>query len=461
MPLDTIPILRSVATFLAGTAALVRPMMDHALAHLEAAAAAIQRLEPMLRSAHLDDFELCLRRALLIMYDEPDQWRIRALRIVMSQLMAACLPLILQSPRWPGGYAQLWGVLRVRVVVDHKWLVSAGRCPASQVILAGFEHMDVLWVKYRGEGWRPPDDLMFPERESADLSDPPPVPLSPLPLPHSSPLTSAAGKKKSRAIPIVRPDGTLASIPGKSQEVTTELEAAAGPGQPSLAETSTTSPINVEDPCATGPSAPGDISRPVMPDPRAPPGSAAWWAYISWQPHPLLFPARFFTHPQSRPSSPRSGPAGNLFPGPLLLGGPYFATETSIGEPSESATSENGSALGQSPTQEQHPAAAAPADATTDEQDALCSPTTRHTSESSAGADVDDQPPTCAGTSPDDHFAELYVGFGGPDDDLGLDQEATPHAASPKRRSRSTEQIPEQAGCGSAFPDQPDDHITP
>lgn len=426
-PLDTIPILKSVATFLAATGALVRPMMDHALERLEAAADAIRQLEPVLRRAHLDDFELCVRRALLVMYGEPDQWRIRALRIAMGRLMAACFPLVLQSPRWPASYAQLWGMLRVRVVVDHKWLASAGRCLASDVILAGFEHMDVLWVKYRGQGWRPPDDLMFPERELADLPDPPLVPSSSSSPPRSPPLKAAAGKKKSRAIPIIRPDGTLAPMPGNGQGDTPRPAVAAQPGQPSTAETTITSATSVEDPYDAGPSAPVGLYRPVMPDPYASPGSAAWWAYISWQPHPSLFPAPFFVRPQSKPSSPMSGQAGagagSRRPGPFPLGGPYFAAETSTGEPSEWAASETDSALGRPPATEQH--LDAPAESSTDDRDALGYPVMRHASEPSAGRANDQSPAPAA----DDHFAELYMGFGGPDDDLDRSQEISPRAA--------------------------------
>lgn len=449
-PLDTIPILKAVATFLAGTGALVRPMMDHALAHLEAAAVAIRRLEPVLRRAHLDEFELCIRRALLIMYDEPDQWRIRALRLAMGRLMAVCLPLVLQSPRWADGYSQLWGVLRVRVVVDHKWLAGAGQCPGSDVILAGFEHMDALWVKYRGEGWRPSDDLMFPEREVANLPDPPPVPP---PQPSSSflsPFKSAAGRKNSRAIPIIRPDGTLASIPGKGQGETPEPEAAAQLSQ-SFAESITTSVTSVDDRFTTDPTTPVALSRPIMPDPNAPPGSAAWWAYISWQPFPSLFPPPFFVRPQSTPSSPRSGMAENLFTDPFL-GGPYFAAETSTGEPSESAASEAGSAFGQSSVEERP--AAVPAGSSTG--DALCSPVTRRASESSAGV-VDEQPTAPARPPPDDHLSELCAGFCGPDDDLGPKQEATPRPVLHKR-SNGAKEIQEQT---APSPGQPDDQVTP
>lgn len=93
--------------------------MDHALTHLEAATEEIQKLVPVLRNSNLDDFEVYIRRALLLMYGEFDQWRIRALRIVMGKLMAVCFPLIIQSARWRPIYQRLWGLLRVRVVVDH------------------------------------------------------------------------------------------------------------------------------------------------------------------------------------------------------------------------------------------------------------------------------------------------------------------------------------------------------
>lgn len=109
----------AVAHFLSGTSCLCRPMMDHALDQLDAATEVIEKLVPALRHANLDTFEFDLRVSMLIMYDQPDQWRIRSLRIVMGKLMAVCFPLILQSRRWESVYELLWGILRIRVVADH------------------------------------------------------------------------------------------------------------------------------------------------------------------------------------------------------------------------------------------------------------------------------------------------------------------------------------------------------
>lgn len=428
-PLDTSPILKSVTAFLAATGALVHPMMDHALARIDAAAAAIGGLAPALGHARLDTFELFLRRALLAMYGEPDQWRVRALRVALGRLAARAFPLVLRSPRWAGAYQPLWGILRVRVVVDHKWLVAAGVCEPSDIILVGFEHMGVLWVRYRREGWRPADDLMFPEREAANLPDPPPSPSPPRP--------AAGQKKKSKAIPIVRPDGTMAPIPGMeashdpkagaTNQLTGAVEpATTGPGrdkgkarsieQPSPSSTSSTAIVGTssaaEDPFMG--TALGPAPR-AAPDPHAPRGSAAWWASISLQPYPSLFPAPFFIRPQSGP----------------FLGGPYFVAETSTGEPSEPARSEVGSALGY-PSRARH--LARPSD--------------------SAAKRPSTAPPVVKYA--EDRFRKLHEGSGGPGGHLEVTQ-----AVTPRPISHSKSQSAGQGRPGGTSLVQSDDQAAP
>lgn len=179
-------------------------MMDLALNQIEEATAEIAKKLPSLRHAQLESFEYGIRLALLNMYDEPDQWRIRALRIVMGKLVAACFHIILQSPGWAQKFETLWGILRVRVVADHKWLYQAGLCERNAVIMYGFENMNILWRNYRDGDWQPADDLMFPEDQVDTLPKPPP---------HSPPSTPQRKKKMSKAIPIVSPGGTIAPRP--------------------------------------------------------------------------------------------------------------------------------------------------------------------------------------------------------------------------------------------------------
>lgn len=428
-PLDTSPILKSVTAFLAATGALVYPMMNHALARIDAAAAAIGDLAPALGHARLDTFELFLRRALLAMYGEPDQWRVRAIRVALGRLAARAFPLVLRSPRWAGAYQPLWGVLRVRVVVDHKWLVAAGVCEPSDVILVGFEHMDILWVRYRGKGWRPADDLMFPEREAANLPNPRPSPSPPRP--------AAGQKKNSRAIPIVRPDGTMAPIPGMEAShnprvgATNQLTGAVEPAttrsgrdkgkersieQSSPSPTSSTATVGTssaaEDPFMG--TALGAALR-AAPDPHAPCGSAAWWAYISLQPYPSLFPAPFFIRPQSGP----------------FLGGPYFAAETSTGEPSEPARSEVGSTLGY-PSPARH--LAQPNDSAA-EQPSTAPPVVKYA---------------------ENRFRERHVGSGGTGGYLELTQ-----AVIPRPISHSKSQSVGQGRPSGASLVQSDDQVAP
>lgn len=176
---------------------LCHPMMNMAINRIDEARAEIVKKLPILRQAQLEGFEYGLRMALLNMYAEPDQWIIRALRIAVGKLIGACFHIILQSPAWPTKFEKLWGILRVRVVADHKWLYQAGLCQRNPVIMHGFEHMSINWTNYRHEGWQPSDDLMFPEDEVHTLPKPPPF---------SNPQTK---KKTSKAIPIISPSGTI------------------------------------------------------------------------------------------------------------------------------------------------------------------------------------------------------------------------------------------------------------
>lgn len=401
------PIVNATATFLAGAGALVRPMMDHALTNLEAAAEEMQKLEKTLRGSKLDEFESNIRLALLMMYDQPDQWTIRALRIVMGKLMAVCFPFILQSPRWSRIYQPLWGILRVHVVVDHKWLSAAEQCCSSDIISSGFEHMDVLWVKYRGKGWLPSDDLMFPKSEVANLPAPPDPPLKP-----------AGGRKKSRAIPIVRPgDKTVVRGRGNNQSAGIVQPAASkGEAKEKKEEVKTPEQAPVEPGTKAGSSpvlntkttaGSTGTTTAVAPDKNAQPGSAAWWAYISTQPYPALFPAPFFVRPtsQSWPGSPERNVAKPFIPG-SYTGGPYFFPESSTGVPSEAAASE----VGYSSSNEEL-AAAPPEGSSTDN---LNSPTRRMAKldvdlDEPLGADI---PVAPAGTF-GNHYSELYKGLEG------------------------------------------------
>lgn len=320
------PLILNTVHFLAGTSCLCRPMMDQAIDQIDETTEKVQGNLESLRLANLDEFEMSIRRALLIMYDEPDQWRIRALRIVMGKLMAVCFPLILQSQRW-NIYEKLWGVLRVRVVADHKWLYQAGMCPRSDVILFGFENLSVIWVRYRKEGWQPSDDLMFPPEEI----ECPPAP------PASAPPTPAGGKKKSKAIPIVKPSdssSTSASkiaLSGSSSRVTNNRF-----GETS--ETTQSSAVKPTTAATVDASSPAVIqSVPISEDPfiaNAP------------QPLPILAPPFFTRLPPkmatSLPVSPQrmqgaqsasrmaDKPAPIL---PCLPDGPIYFAETSTGEP--------------------------------------------------------------------------------------------------------------------------------
>lgn len=196
--------MHNVAHYIAGAAVLCRPMMDFAIDRIEEATAEIVKKLPSLRHAQLESFEYGIRMALLNMYDEPDQWRIRALRIVMGKLMAVCFHIILQSPAWAPKFEKLWGALRIRVVADHKWLYQAELCERNAVIMYGFQNMQIRWANYRGENWQPADDLMFPEDQIDTLPKPPS---------QSPPSTPHRKKKMSKAIPIVSPGGTIAPRP--------------------------------------------------------------------------------------------------------------------------------------------------------------------------------------------------------------------------------------------------------
>lgn len=196
--------MHNVAHYIAGAAVMCRPMMDYALSRIEEGTDEIVQLLPTLRQAQLDSFEYGIRMALINMYAENDQWLIRALRIVMGKLMAACFHIILQSPAWTTKFEKLWGNLRARVVADHKWLYEGKMLEKNAVIMQGFENVRINWTRYRREGWNPSDDHMLPHDRAMAMPEPAPQP---------SPSTPPRKKKVSKAIPIVSPGGTVAPRP--------------------------------------------------------------------------------------------------------------------------------------------------------------------------------------------------------------------------------------------------------
>lgn len=346
-----------MAHYIAGAAVLCRPMMDYALSRIEEATAAIVKKLPTLRNSQLETFEHGLRMALLNMYAEPDQWRIRALRIVVGKLMAACFHIILQSPGWARKFEKLWGSLRVRVVADHKWLYQAELCEKNPVIMYGFEHMKILWANYRGENWQPADDLMFPEDEVDTLPKPPP---------QSPPSTPHRKKKTSKAIPIITPGGTIAPRPnalprgrgrgrgmpsgivqpapqpvrgqGKQNKKTQGPENAATGAVEQAGPSSTTKPAPTATAGATteaGPSSTGARDDPFSSAPDE--ANIAYWARIASQSN---FPPSAFRSPsQSGPSARRasspsrpssSSSALSAAAEPFLPSGSLHSAESSI-----------------------------------------------------------------------------------------------------------------------------------
>ncbi|KAL1865505.1 hypothetical protein Daus18300_007150 [Diaporthe australafricana] len=366
-PLETECIMHDVAHYIAGAAVLCRPMMDFALSRIEEATAEITKKLPILRHAQLDGFENGLRMALLNMYAELDQWRIRALRIVMGKLMAACFHIVLQSPNWSRKFEKVWGVLRVRVVADHKWLYQAELCEKNTVVMHGFEHMNIRWVNHRDEDWQPADDLMFPEDEVETLPKPPP---------QSPPSTPHRKKKVSKAIPIITPGGTIEPRPssrpggrGRGRGMSTGLVQPApqpvrGQGKQKKAQdsgkgvagaineakggsSSTTKAMPTATSGAT--SEAGQSSAAPLADPSVPAfsdtsdASVAYWAYIyskSGFPPPGVGsatqgePSKRRASSPSRPSSSSSALSGAAEP--FLPGGPSQPAGTSAAEPSSS-----------------------------------------------------------------------------------------------------------------------------
>ncbi|KAK7738475.1 telomerase inhibitor [Cytospora paraplurivora] len=160
-PLDTESINLNVNYFVAGASVHCRPMMDHALSRLEEAREEIREVADNIRHANLDSFQSGILGGLLSMWDQPDQWRLLSLRIVMGKLMAVAFPIILQSPHWATKYKPSWGDMYFHAVADHMWLHTAGFCPHVPAITTGFEHMQIMWVKYRPNGWKLEDDIGF------------------------------------------------------------------------------------------------------------------------------------------------------------------------------------------------------------------------------------------------------------------------------------------------------------
>ncbi|KAK7714079.1 hypothetical protein SLS64_004176 [Diaporthe eres] len=359
-PLATECIMHNVAHYIAGAAVLCRPMMDFAIDRIEEATAEIVKKLPSLRHAQLDSFEYGIRMALLNMYAEPDQWRIRALRIVIGKLMAACAHIILQSPSWAPKFEKLWGALRVRVVADHKWLYQAGLCERNAVIMHGFENMSIRWKNYRGENWQPADDLMFPEDEVDTLPKPPP---------QSPPSTPHRKKKMSKAIPIVSPGGTIAPRPnrgrGRGRGVPTglvepapqpvrgkgkQVKMAQGPEKAATRATDEAGPSSTTKAAPTTIAGPtnegGPSSAAARDDPFASDdANIAYWAKIASKsnfPLPDLGsasksgPSARRASSPSRPSS--SSSALSATAEPFLPGGPLHSAESSARRRSSSIT---------------------------------------------------------------------------------------------------------------------------
>ncbi|PSR82705.1 hypothetical protein BD289DRAFT_483690 [Coniella lustricola] len=397
-PYNTSPIVHAIAHFNAGAAVLCRDMMDCVLTQLDAATENIKLLgqqgayiHPL---ANMDLFESMLRRGLLMLYDEPDQWRIRSLRVVMGKLMAVAFPWVLQNPAWGYRYASSWGILHARVVTDHKWLVWVGQCEPSPLILTGFEHMAILWVKYRGDDWKPSDDLIFPNRvmpcdffpnedgsfsdksrrvsspelESELESQPEPVSVATCVF---DVIIPAGGKKNSRAIPIKRPDGTLATIPALTRKIAgastikPKQAAEAGDNLTGVAEPSgsngekvrnveTSKSVKLEtssfNNSATGGLSPiRDIDEEALFEAASSVATTVGTAEMAKlhlggpssitspqaQLSPKINTINQPTEPETTISQPLClFPGGSIFPGPgLLPGGPHYFKETSTGEP--------------------------------------------------------------------------------------------------------------------------------
>ncbi|KAJ4424820.1 telomerase inhibitor [Gnomoniopsis sp. IMI 355080] len=415
-PLNMESLVLNTVHFLAGTACLCRPMMDQAIDQIDDTTELVQETVQILRLVNIDEFESSIRRALLIMYDEPDQWRIRALRIVVGKLMAVCFPLILQSQRWDT-YQEWWGMLRVRVVADHRWLYQAGMCQRNDVILAGFENLDVIWVKYRGEGWQPSDDLMFPDRK---VEGPPEAPAS-------APPTPAGGKKKSKAIPIVDPSGKITSVPQMSASASTGKVKSNPPGDASSPALVQSVP-DVEDPFTANSTSP---VAPLFPDSNNPHGSAGRQAHVSDQSH-SVFPPPFFVRPPlktatSLPVSPQLSQVARghqLSPVlPWLPDGPFYFAETSTGEPASEFSSK--AAYSAPPSVFGEPSAIDSVAPSITEGSSCSTASTatsvigESSSDSAAASSVDPlDSPTC-------RMAELTMGFDGSNDAL-VDEQATP-----------------------------------
>lgn len=469
--------------------------MDQAVNQLDDTIERISEKLPLMNLANIDEFEISIRRALLIMYDEPDQWRIRALRIVMGKMMALCFPLILQSQRWAGTYQKWWGMMRVRVVADHKWLYQAGMCQKSDVIMSGFEHMDVLWVRYRKEGWKPSDDLMFPMREMVD----PPTP------PASAPPTPAGGKKKSKAIPIVDPT----SVPGKSvsrslgneekdyphgehmahstgenghlnaktSETRVSFDAAHSTAPKSTATATidaspalVQSSLNFDDPFTASSST---AVIPTFADRNSLPASGRMKAHATYLPG-SIFPSPFFMRPRpamamSLPVSPQRTLAARNFPSqadqpnpvlPWLPDGPFYFAETSTGQPANkfapSVTGGSSSTAPASASVIRGPSSSSTSVSSIDVLDSLDSPTRRMTelqsaSDGSYSGPVDPNATPRAVTGSLTKYHEKASDQTKSDATMSIEDEATPRALVPDQRI-AYEAVAEQFNIPTAIP---------
>lgn len=125
-PYETGCIVTNVAMYIAGTSVRCRSMMDLAIDNLEDACAIIEKAAPQLIHIDVESFQEPVRRALLIMYEQPDQWVMRGLRLAMARLVGTFYGFLTLNPRWAACYEADWKVVHRFIMEDNMYFGQGG-----------------------------------------------------------------------------------------------------------------------------------------------------------------------------------------------------------------------------------------------------------------------------------------------------------------------------------------------
>ena len=142
-PLETGCIVTNVAMFIAGASVMCRDMMDMAVDNIEDITETVENIAPTLAHIDVDSFQEPVHRALLIMYEQPDQWLLRALRLAMSRFVTSFYGFMILNQNWAPRYKEAWGDVNNNIMHDNLYYGRIGNLrpipPAHKELLQAAE----------------------------------------------------------------------------------------------------------------------------------------------------------------------------------------------------------------------------------------------------------------------------------------------------------------------------------